>query len=615
MDFQNKFKNEKNKQEEIRIDRLFAQSDIKQPTKEIVRVINGKRTVHQMKQSSPNMERINDAMIWYFQKSTRDKFNYYSYRDDALEQLSDKFTEYGLNRRDLSLDEKRIRAAAIQQTIDKIILKEIPSDPVVEITFDNFLKIVDLKSVQTFKDQVETIKSVLNRAGREVRRDDIDIESMKIEQTTFSFKKEIISVDFVLDEEMGRHFPKFDDYVKATVNPITGKSFRNKRMYVKKIVFSFSRNVIPHIVCQGIDYVSLFPKNRSQFKLQNTYNLDIYLTSIQHAQEYRHLTDFTPEQWQIKTGHNYTRFDKYMNSVLNPSIEDFNAAGKRKASYLVKLRGLNEWIPSDSDLRGRKIEKIRWVVENFEESMRDDIDARAYYIALKSLHDDIELSTHFESIRTLAITIEEQINNEKLLPHAKFGDKLMSEWLLEADYELETEKKVISIIGKMPSSSLSYSEETMSLRSDELDVANIIFPSGCYAFLMKNVDGAATTGGSTLFPADDINFISFMLNESIRNEVYSPIHFVLTIISHYVSSKKSMRDWKKVFDSWLKNGKYETRKERGAEIIMDTKNGELKGVWNYQQCEFDTGDILLRNVDVERIAQKIAQNHLRLGDK
>ena len=184
--------NSKLENHEIRVDRAFAQGDVSQVKKNLVRVINGKRVVTKIKVNSPNQERMNDTLVGYFQNKVKENFDYFKYRKEALDALEDKFKKHKLNLPNLPYKEKRIRAAAIQQMVDENILNQFSDNPRMDVDFDEIIKLAKLKSAVSFRGQAEVLLGVTGRSAREVKRDVIDLDSMTIKETIYKKRIEIM---------------------------------------------------------------------------------------------------------------------------------------------------------------------------------------------------------------------------------------------------------------------------------------------------------------------------------------------------------------------------------------------------------------------------------------
>jgi len=603
------------KQHEFRIDRAFAQGDVKQPHRTLVRVIDGKRVETKIKANSPNQERINDALVGYFQKQVNKQLDYFKLREEALLQLEEKFSKHGLNKPNLTFDQKRIRAGAIQQVIDKIILDQYPDNPTLEIGLDELLNLSKLKSAKSFKIQIETILSILNRAGREVKRDVIDLDTMTVKVTEFKTRIEVIGVDIAIDQKIGKYFKDIQELVDAEINPIDQKAFRNKKQFVKKIVFTFSKEVLPHIVCQGTDYVSLDPAFRQQLQLQNTYAIDTYTTSIQHAQEYRHLTDFTPEDLQKKFGHNYKRFDRYLKTIIDPCIEEINRLGKKKISYILKRKGY-EWGDESAPSTKVPIEKFRWVITNYEKSPRDGIEASSYYIALQILQNDEDLKNRFESVRAFAMSISEQLNSD--IPSlTSLAGKTVEAWKKEALHELECERQVIELFQTSTIIDVLYDMEYMRLISSSFDVENVKTPSQSLAFLYDVLHVKRKTQEPKtkmqLFPIDDEKFIYAALSAAIEQNLFSPLHFIFSMYEYYKEKNRKSKDWLSLVNMWLMNGKYDKTKEYSKTITLQYKNDSYVGTWNYLENTIDADDIVFTDISCEKMANLIATQKIKMN--
>lgn len=601
------------KQHEYRVDRAFAQGDIKQARKTLVRFINGKRVETKIKANSPNQERINDALIDYFQRQVRKQLEYFELRNEALSQLEDKFNEFNLNKTNLTIAQKRIKAGAIQQVIDKKILDYFKDNPKLEIGFEELLEISKLKSVNSFKFQVEIILSIIGRAAREIKRDVINLETMTIKETKYSTMLEIIGVDITIDKEISEHFPEIMDLVNAERNPLDNKIFRNKKKYVSNIVFTFSKEVLPYIISQGTNFVSLNQNFRQQLILQNTFAIDTYITSIQHAQEYRHLTDFTPELLQKKFGHNYKRFDQYLQKMIDPCISDINRLGHKKVSYMLKRKGY-EWGDENAPTTKVPIEKFRWIITNYEKSARDDIDSISYYISLKILKNDNELKNKFDSIRAFAISIKEQIESE--IPTLTIlGNKTIEEWKQEALKELIFEEKIIEIFKNSNIIDILYDRESMKLISSVYNLEHITMPSESFNYLMeilKVKEPKKKITKMTLFPIDDVEFIEKTINSAIELDFYSPLHFFFTIYNFYIEKNRKSKEWENLVNLWLTNNKYNGKIKHSLKIELIFEGISYVGIWNNKTREIETDSILFTDITTKKLAKLISIGNLKM---
>lgn len=597
---------------EIRIDRAFAQGDVSQATKTLVRVIDGQRVVTKIKVNSPNQERMNDALVGYFQDQVRSSFNYFEFREEVLEDLDSKFKEHKLNVPNLGYKEKRIRAAAIQQKIDEKILDKFVENPRMDIDFNEMIKLSNLKSAKSFKNQAEVLLSITGRSAREVKKDIIDFDTMTIKETSFSKRLEIIGVDIILDEEIGAYFPNIEDFMKADINPLDNKVFRNKKKYVKRVGIIFSKEVVPHIICQGSDYVSLDQSVRQKFSLHNTYAIDTYITSIQHAQEYKQLTDFTPDNLQKKFGHSYNRFDRYIKNIIDPCIEDFNKHDHRTLSYTLKRKGY-EWGDENAINAKTSIEKFRWIISGYEKSLRDGVNSLHYYIALSILSKDIELKNKFSSVKAFAMSIAEQLDSD--IPTLTIlANKTIEEWLKEAKYEIDCEDKVLGIFKYSNLVDVLYDVESMSLISSKFDVLDVSKPSESLEYLkekLKVSEPKKKKLKAIAFPSGDASFVEKILNSAIELEFRCAMHFYFTFLNFYKGNGAKNKDWESVANTWLSNGRYDSKKDRSFKFKMMHDDIEYTGEWNQMEFEIDTDKTIFQDVDSTAIAKLIASGNIK----
>ena len=604
--------NSKLENHEIRVDRAFAQGDVSQVKKNLVRVINGKRVVTKIKVNSPNQERMNDTLVGYFQNKVKENFDYFKYRKEALDALEDKFKKHKLNLPNLPYKEKRIRAAAIQQMVDENILNQFSDNPRMDVDFDEIIKLAKLKSAVSFRGQAEVLLGVTGRSAREVKRDVIDLDSMTIKETIYKKRIEIIGIDIILDEEMGQFFPKIEDFINADINPLNNKKFKNKRKYVKKVGVIFSKEVIPHIVCQGIDYVSLDPSIRQKFSLQNTYAIDTYITSIQHAQEYRQLTDFTPDNLQKKLGHSYNRFDRYLKNIIEPCIADFNKHDHRTISYILKRKGY-EWGDENAQNSKAIIEKFRWVVTGYEKSVRNDIESSHFYIALKILSLDEDLKNKFSSINAFAKSISEQLQSD--IPNLTvISGKTISEWLKEAKYELECEEKILEIFKYSNLTDILYDRDTMSLISSKFNVENINFPSQGLEYLkvtLKVSEPRKKLAKKIPYPSNDIKFIEEVLKSAKSLKFNNILHFYFSFAYFYKNKDIKNKDWKSIANLWLTNGRYDPISNRKISFEFIYKNNIYLGIWNQEEEIIETEELEFEDVDISVLANFIADDAIK----
>ena len=602
--------NLKLKNHEFRIDRAFAQGDVSQVKKTLVRVINGERVVTKIKANSPNQERMNDALVGYFQKKVKDNFDYFKYRKEALNILENKFKEYKLNLPNLPYKEKRIRAAAIQQVVDQNILNQFSDNPRMDVEFDEIIKLAKLKSALSFRGQAEVLLAITGRGAREVKRDIIDLNLMVIKETIYKKRIEIIGIDIVLDEEIGQYFPKIEDFIKADINPLNNKKFKNKRKYVKKVGVIFSKEVIPHIVCQGIDYVALDPSVRQQFSLQNTYAIDTYITSIQHAQEYRQLTDFTPENLQRKLGHNYNRFDRYLKNIIEPCIEDFNKHDQRTLSYILKRKGY-EWGDENAIKSKATIEKFRWVVSDYEKSARDNIESKHFYVALKILSLDKDLKNKFGSVQSFATSIAEQLQSD-IPTLTVISGKTIDAWLEEAKFELDCEEKILEIFKFNNLTDILYDRDSMSLISSKFNVKNINFPSQCLEYLkttLKVCEPKRKIVKKIPYPSNDVKFIEEVLKSAKSLQFNNVLHFYFSFSYFYKNMKN--KDWRSIANLWLTNGRYDSERSRKFSFEFIYENNIYVARWNQEDEVIETEELDFDDVDMLVLANFIADDAIK----
>ncbi|WP_294965614.1 hypothetical protein [Sulfurimonas sp.] len=596
---------------ELRIDRAFAQGDVTPVKKQLVRVINGERVVSNIKANSPNQERLNDALVSYFQSEVKNTFDYFDFREEALEELNDKFQEHNLNAINLPYKEKKIRAAAIQQVVNEKILEKFTGNPRMDIDFGDIIKMSNLKSAKSFKSQAGFLISITGRSTRNVKRDVIDLETMEIKETVFSERVEIVGVDITLTPEIATHFPEIEDFINADINPLDNKVFRNKKKYVKNVAILFSKDIIPHIVCQGIDYVSLNPTVRQKFSLQNTYAIDTYITSIQFAQEYRQLTDFSPENLQKKFGHDYNRFDRYISNIIEPCIEDFNKHDHRTISYILKRRGY-EWGDENALRAKTTIEKFRWVIQGYEKSLRDDVESLYYYIALIIFSGDSGLRNKFDSIKTFAISIASQLESE--IPSLTvLAGRTVESWIEEAKTEIKCEEKVLEIFKYSNLVDVIYDAESMSLISAKYDVENVNTPSESLNYLKKVLkvqEPKKKRVKSTILPSDDVSLIADIIKAAISLEFNSALHFYFTFYNHYKKNETKNKDWRSVVNLWLTNGRYDPTQERDFKFEIEHEGSKYIGEWEQDNHKIETNEVTFSDVDELEIAALIASNFL-----
>ncbi|PCI30895.1 MAG: hypothetical protein COB67_00125 [SAR324 cluster bacterium] len=601
---------------ELRVDRAFAQADITYKKKEVIQIVNGNRVVQKVNVATPNQERINDAITMHFQEAARKGIDYFKIEESVISELEETFIKHNLLNNNPTTDERRLKNACIRQRIDERIIKHF-DDPKIEMTYDELIDFSGIKSGKNFAQTISTIMSVKGKSSKEFKRDIVNFETMSIDNTTYKSVVDISEVEVILDPEMAQHYPLIEDFLNAKKMP-DGRAFRNKKKYIKRIVFTLTKSVLPHIVAQGRDYVALLPHNRQAYKLQITYHIDTYITSIQNAQEYRSLTDFTPAALQKKFGYDWDEFYEFMRQVMEPGIKDFNTNDRRTVSYLVQ-RGTTEWKDPKSTTRGASpITKFRWVITGYENTKRDEVDGSLYYIAQQLLNNELEYTESDKTVIEVAQDIASQIETELPDMTILFGVSV-TEWLKRAQEELEYEEKVLQLLKISDVNDILYDEELMVLVSDKINLSSLKNPSDSYEYLFKLLKIEITEvktpkKKNETFPINNKVFILNVLKSAHEHDFSNPIHFFYTIYNYYKSNGTKKHDWNSVINNWLINGKYDKTKETSIKLAVtpqkDTSTRHI-GFWSASQEVLETETEII-SISFELMAELIADGNVKI---
>ena len=352
---------------------------------------------------------------------------------------------------------------------------------------------------------------------------------------------------------------------------------------------------------------------RQKLLLQNTFAIDTYITSIQHAQEYRHLTDFTPEALQKKFGHNYKRFDQYLKKIIEPSIADINKVSSKKVSYLLKKKGY-EWGDENAPTKRVPIEKFRWVITNYEKSLRDEVDSISYYIAFKILKDDNELKNKFQSVKAFAISIKEQMESE-ISTLTILKNKTIEEWKNEAIEELAFEEKIIEMLKITNITDVVYDREYMTLISSSYDLKHITTPSESFNYLvatLKVQEPKKKMDQLIYFPHDNAEFVEKIINSAIDRGFNSPLHFFFTISNYYVEKNKKNRDWESLVNLWLTNNKYNGHIKQSLLIDLQFQGINYVGTWDRENNKIETETTVFSDITTNILAKLIVKGELKM---
>lgn len=597
----------------------LAQADVVINKKERVRVVDGKVVKQMVSVQNPNQERIVDAVTMHFQEAVGAHINYFELERSAIAELELLFDKHHLDDvKKLTRQQRRIRNAAVRQVIDNYVLDSV-KEPKIEISYDELIELTGIKSARNFAVNINNIRNVVGKSSRKVRTDEVDLETMEIISTHYREIVDIDEVDIVLEPEMAQHYPHIEDFLDAKKMP-DGKAFRNKKKYVKKLVFSFSKKVIPYVIAQGREYVSLFPETRRAFNLQMTYNLDVYITSIQSAQHIPSLTDFTPEELQGKLGFDYADFSDFMRKQFEPAVKDFNAHDRRRLSYLIKRDG-GPW--EETSRRSTiPISKIRLRITGFEKTNRTGVEPLHYYIALQLIVSDDAGIFSTKSVKQVIEEIEPHLNSS-LAELTALGSKTINEWLLEAKFELEQESKVLELLKVSDVSDIIYDEETMHIISTSIDLEDIDRPSDSYRFLteqlglevMQAKKSKKRSAGRT-FPHNDEAFVLSVLSTAKKSGFLNPMELYFSAWHYYASKGAKNKDWIKAMDNFMLKHDKKRNAEAELDLVLRYKDKESgremieKGRWLPLEDSIDTENSLIALKD-ERVASLLANGDLK----
>lgn len=603
-----------------RMDLAVARADVEFERKERIRVVNGKRVKQNISVLSPNQERINDAVRMSFQESTRALVSYKEIEDAAIDELEGRFELRGLNKKDLTDQQRRVRAAAIRQYMDEYICDKF-QDPKIEMSLDELISESGITATRNFKQQIEQITDVVGKSNKKFKRDVVDMDTMTIIESSYKSVVDISAVEVVLDAEMAKHFPTLEDFLQAKNMP-DGRLFRNKKKFIKRIVFHIDPSALPHIVAQGKGgYVKLFPERRKQYMLHLTYLIDMYVTSMQNAQNLTGLTDFTPERLLKKFGHGYAVFYEFLRQVFDPAIEDFNSKDPRNLSYLVQRGNSRVWQdPKDKKGNTLPITKLRLVVKNYEQTDRDGVDALKYYIALQVLEGSPELLNAGKGVVDILESIEPQLETE--LPGLTIlAGKTIAAWLKEAEQELEWEQKLIEMFSKTDISDIYYDQELMSLISDKVDIPSYVTkPSECYKYLVEEIkvnmewaEKPKRKGGRNVDFPQDKAFVQDVLESAIEHGINDPLNFFYAMFNYYRSKEEQRKDWRAVVNLWLTNGKYNQVPAGSTKMsVKGAGSGDIfTGIWDHEREILET-DTEMIPLTIARMAELISDGHAKM---
>lgn len=595
--------------ESFRVSRHLAQADHQRIVKEVVKVSKEGKLIRQKRSFvSANENKITDSIIDQFQKSFLKHSDYYRYAEEAYSELGDYFEENGLNATTLTRAQRRFKAAAIRNKVDEYIYGEFSSNPSIEVTTDQLIVLANLPSSTKFSKLIEYCDNIPGGAKDRIKRDIVDMETVKVTTGEYITASKIVSVVFELDPTISEHFSDVHEFLAAETLPDGTPIGKKRKQYIKKIRFELNRQLIPHFVAQGRDYVMLDKRVRNLYRTNFTHTIDNYLTSIQSAQHIRTLTDFKVRDFMNKYDYNYKRESEFLSKILDPAIQDFNDNNVRNAFYLIKYRKSDLWVRERR--RGSEIEMIRFVIENYENDNRSGVDPRAYYTALQT-YSDKSLRELYSNERELAQAIQDHLeSNDALVSNLKLGKKSIQQWFSEASEELQIEQSVIELLNLSNLSDIYYDHNTMSLQSTAIDVPKEHRPSVALSFLKELLKGSeALSALPYSLPFDDGVFIKFALDYFIKLEIPSPVVTYLEFIDSHKRERRS--DWKLYVKQWVK---MQNVFNPSLRLKINKDSQYYIGEWHHQNNLFMLENRLGQELSLNQMCRLLSESSVEVAN-
>jgi hypothetical protein len=158
----------------------------------------------------------------------------------------------------------------------------------------------------------------------------------------------------------------------------------------------------------------------------------------------------------------------------------------------------------------------------------------------------------------------------------------------------------------------------MRIISSVYDLTDISKPSESLSFLENNLQvklpGRSKKAKMEYFPINNEAFVKSVIDEAIKQELPSPLHFLFSMHLYYKEKNRRSKDWLSLVNMWLTNGKYDKTKQQEKKIILFYNGNEYTGIWNYQDrmIEVSSDDIVFTDIDSEKMANLVARDKIKL---
>ena len=282
---------------------------------------------------SKNDSKIYSTTSVLMQKHFADKFNILKIKKSAEDRLERFFEENNLVPSSVMSEKeikriKTFRAIKIDELMKKDIIKAISNHNEITIPFDSFVKMLKIKNVyKEGRVNLRELNNVIDRSQKdsfvEVRNDYLKHEEGVLKREfTISKIPLIPKITITIDQDI----EGIDGEIQTFEDLIRSKK-RNKDKYIKSVKITFDQEAIVAgaFPWKGFAVTSL--STRHAHSSPYTSRLDDLIRNLEKVQHLKNFNRFKPEEIQQMFGVNYSNFNNFKQSVMNPSLEEVNNQG------------------------------------------------------------------------------------------------------------------------------------------------------------------------------------------------------------------------------------------------------------------------------------------------
>jgi len=427
-------------------------------------------------EATPNDKKIEDTCIEIFQtKEIRKKINYDELQDEALNVLSEKFSEYGLITSDDFTKSKNklilnTRKIAVDNYIKNSVAESIPKT--IKFPIKEFIKRTGITRIQgRFNEALKVISESSTKLSHSWMSQTVEFKDKngkKVAEIKNDLTQGSIIPKFKLrfNDKIKKHLSE-DEIRAMTIESFIELDVPNKSSYIDEIIMETDPETVVEIIGVGL-FGSLFGKgyarserrNRNLYKKSATFNFDLLVRSIINIPHNTTLTEFTFDQLKdILGASSYNKWESFKKSVLLPVLKEQELYTEVKCEYIL--------LPSQKNWTHIKlIPSWKTTSLGFEAEKRG-FDYLAYFIAVQ--HKFFQANSLDESLEHFIPHVQSAIysfNDEDMV-----WGKTLLEWKIYTKKVYEVEKELLEFI---------------SQNQDILDDNNIFYDERLLCLLKRN---------------------------------------------------------------------------------------------------------------------------------